>query len=48
MASRKTSTSTPTPSASCDDSDLEKGAVLTSAELEKDGGVTYLVDYELA
>ncbi len=33
---------------SCDDEDLEKGAVLTSAELEKDGGVTYLVDYELA
>jgi hypothetical protein len=35
-------------SSSCDDSDLEKGAVLTSAELEKDGGVTYLVDYDLA
>jgi len=32
----------------CDDEDLEKGAVLTSAELHKDGGAYYLVSYELA
>ena len=35
-------------SADCTDDDLEKGAVLTSAELEKNGATVRLVDYELA
>jgi len=33
---------------SCADDDLEKGSVLSDAAFEKDGGVTYLVDYDLA
>jgi hypothetical protein len=33
--------------AGCSDDDLEKGAVFTSAELEKDGATVLLVDYEL-
>jgi hypothetical protein len=32
----------------CTDDDLKKGDVFTSAELEKDGGTVFLVDYDLA
>jgi hypothetical protein len=31
----------------CADDELDKGAVLTSAELENDGGTVYLIDFEL-
>jgi hypothetical protein len=35
-------------SSSCDDSDLRKGAVLQSAELERDGGEWFLTAFELS